>query len=103
MKKIYSIVSLFIAICFLILKIIDDIDVYDLFSKQVSPNMRLTPSIPSYDTYILMYYFVPMIISIILSLVGYKNKNQLRILSLLLNIIVTTYLFIPIGLMIALK
>jgi len=98
--KYLSVISIFTAIVFVILKLQFDILSYETM-KEVISNGDSSPKLVAGGIKIVLLYIIPVLISLILSIIGMKRKNNYRKAALILNIVTIIYLIIPVGLILS--
>ena len=95
--KYLSVISIIIAMVFVILKLQFDLLTYQTMNELMS-NGDSSPKLIAGGIRTTLLYVFPLLFSLILSIIGMKRKNSLRKLALTLNIITIIYLVIPVGL-----
>jgi len=102
--KYISTISLIIASVVIILKSFIDYRTFKLITDlQTTTKGDFSPSLFAGSIKIAVIVFaLPILISLILSIIGFKYKNNYRLLALGLNVFAIVYIVVPIGLMIAL-
>lgn len=80
---------------FILLKMKADIDIYQLYHSLEGNNM--SPSLLAGGLRINFYNVLLLLMSFVLCSLGFKFKNDFRILSLITNIVGIIYLLIPIS------
>ena len=98
--KYLSTISILIAIVFVVLKIQFDISTFETM-KEIMSKGDSSPRLVAGGIKIVIIYGIPVLISLILSIIGMKRKNKYRKAALTINILTIIYLIIPLGLIIA--
>ncbi len=97
-----SLISVLIALFFIIKKAFFDLETYKLITSELeSGNGDMQPSLVAGGIKVTLLYLIPMLISLILSIIGMKRKNRFDKIGLILNIITIIYLLIPLGLILS--
>lgn len=95
-----SVISIIVAVIFIILKVQFDLFTYKTM-KEVMADGDVSPSLVAEEIRVVFLYLVPVLISLVLSIIGTKKKNSYRKLGLTLNILAILYLIVPVGILIA--
>ncbi|MGB0521779.1 MAG: hypothetical protein ACPGJS_02405 [Flammeovirgaceae bacterium] len=100
--KYYTLSSIIISTILILLKLRLDYTSYHLLQPHLISG-DISPSLVAGGLEIvIMYYLLPMLISIILSIVGIRKKNTYCYGGLALSIVGLIYLIIPMGILISL-
>jgi heme/copper-type cytochrome/quinol oxidase subunit 2 len=101
--KYLSVISIIIALIVALFKLQFDIHSYETISEALSnADGDINPTVVAGGIKVLILYFIPVIISLILSFIGYKRKNKHYKLALGINVISILYLIIPVGIILGL-
>ena len=102
-EKYLSSTSIVIASVFVLVKLQLDFVTYHTMRKViVSLDGDFSPSIAAGEIKTVALYLIPVLISLILSIIGYKKRNSYRKVALGLNLLTLLYLIIPVGFLLAL-
>ncbi len=100
--KYLSLISILIAIFFVIKKILFDLETYKIITAELESEIGdAQPTLVSGGIKVALLCLIPMLLSLILSIIGMKRKNKFGKIGLTLNIITIVYLLIPLGLIIS--
>jgi len=104
LAKYLSTISLVITSVVIILKSFIDYRTFKLVTDlRPTTSGDISPSLFAGSIKISVLVFVlPILISLVLSIIGFKYKNNHRLLALGLNVFAIVYIVVPIGLIIAL-
>ncbi|MDG4716747.1 hypothetical protein [Winogradskyella marincola] len=97
-----SLISILITSFFIIKKAFLDLETYRIITTELeSGNGDMQPTLVAGGIKVALLYLIPMLISLILSIIGMKRKNRFYKIGLILNIITIVYLIIPLGLILS--
>jgi len=101
--KYLSVISIIIAFVIVLFKLQFDILSYKTINEALS-NAKgdINPTVVAGGIKVLIIYIIPNLISLILSIIGYRRKNNYWRLALWINILTIVYLIIPIGIILGL-
>ena len=90
------------AFAFILLKLQFDFSTYQTMTEVMpTSDGDISPSIIAGGIKVMILYSIPVLTSLILSIVGFRNKNNYRKIALSLNILTIVYLVIPTGILLA--
>ncbi|MBW1294977.1 hypothetical protein [Aquimarina litoralis] len=95
--KYLSMISILIALVFVVLKIQFDVSTFHIM-KEIMSKGDSSPKLIAGGIKIVLLYVIPVLISLLLSIIGMKRKNAYRKIALTVNILTIIYLIIPVGL-----
>lgn len=93
--KYFSLISTIIAIVCVIHKLQLDIITYNTTLEVISVSEVDFAS--TFIPFVMDIYFIITLISLVLSIIGFKKKNHFRKLALGLNILAVVYMIVPVG------
>ncbi len=100
--KYLSITSIILALVIIFIKLQFDIESYRFMKEIITDsNGDISPTVGAGGLKILILLFIPMFISLVISIIGFKKKNIYKKASLILNIITMVYLIIPAGILLS--
>lgn len=100
--KYLSIISIVIALVLIVLKSLTDLSFYNGLIKVFPDDQSdFSPSLVVIGIRHIILFSIPILISLVLSIVGLKKKNKYRKPALIINIFTIVYLIIPIGAILA--
>ena len=102
MIKYFSILSIIIALIIIGLKIEFDISSYYIIKDTIAQSGDMQPTLVAGGKTIILTYLIPLLISFIFSVIGFKKQNKYRRIGLILNILTVVYTIIPIGVILSL-
>ena len=95
-----SLISIVIALCFLILKLTFDFKAYNTITTHLQEG-DMQPTLIAGRIKIILLFLIPLFISLIISFIGIKRRNKCRKLAVVINIVTIIYLLIPLGLLLS--